>query len=100
VEILSVAGVAIAVVSFVGLCAVYLRGSSDKGTMESQKRSIEALTTELGIEKAKRVDLEHRVGTLEIENTALKNTVQHLPELERIEVKVDKVITILQETAA
>lgn len=91
---------AIAAVAFIAIAAVYLRGSSDKGTMESQKRSIEALSTEVGIEKAKRIDLEHRVGTLEIENAALKNTVQHLPELERIESKLDLLTELVKELSS
>ncbi len=85
-------GFAIAAVSFIGIAFVYLRGSSDKGTMESQKRSIEALSTELGIEKNKRVELERRVSHLEVENEALKTAVLHLPELERIEGKLDRIL--------
>ena len=88
-------GFAIAAVSFIGIAFVYLRGSSDKGTMESQKRSIEALTTELVIEKNKREALEFRVLKLENENAELRELVLHLPELERIEAKVDQALRLL-----
>lgn len=91
-------GFAIAAISFIGIAFVYLRGSSDKGTMESQKRSLEALTTELGIERNKRIALEARVALLEADNSRLETLVQHLPELERIEMKVDQVLAILGRT--
>lgn len=90
-------GLAIAAVSFIGSAFVYLRGSSDKGTMESQKRSIDALSTELKIEQDKRVALEIRVAKLETENAELKELVHHLPELERIEAKLDDVLRQLGE---
>ena len=97
-RLLAVAGGLIGIVSFVGLVFVFLRGSADKGTMESQKRSIDALTTELGIERGKRIELEGRVKVCEARNSVLESTVQRLPELNHLQETCDRILELVEAT--
>lgn len=84
-----VIGTAISVVSFVGLCVVYFRGSADKGTMASQARLIDTRGAEIA-------DLERRVLRVETENTSLrdqnnvlKDAVTHVEELIQLKETLD-----------
>lgn len=105
-QVLGIIGSVIGIVSFIGLAFVFLRGSADKGTMESQDRSIAALTTELGIEREKRIQLQHQVEVCEAEIAVWKASVQHLPELATLQTSVDRnsallgeILTMLKGTA-
>ena len=88
-NLLIVAGTGISIVSFIGLCFVYLRGSADKGTIESQARLIQTRGTEID-------DLTRRVAIVEAENTALKaknatlhDAVSHVEELVQLQHTLD-----------
>lgn len=56
---------------FLGSVVVYLRGSKDKGTIETLERNNKALDERVGILERENSDLKARVGSLERENTSL-----------------------------
>ena len=64
---------AIAAVAFLGAVAVYLRGSRDKGTIESLERSITALEAEREIQARKIRELQIEVTRLDQANRVLEN---------------------------
>lgn len=83
-------GGAITLITFVGLCFVYLRGSADKGTIESQKRLVEAQEAELTNVKRRLGEAGTRVGTLESENQILRRAVAHVEELVQLQESQDR----------
>ena len=79
----------LAVVAFLGLAFVYLRGSADKGTIESQDRLIKAQGAEL-LDLTRRLDnAERRVATVEAENVVLHDAVSHVEEIVRLQETLD-----------
>lgn len=76
---------AIAVVSFLGAAFVYLRGSADKGTIESQGRLIKAQADELADLTKRLTTAEARVATVEVENAVLRDAVGHGDELRALQ---------------
>lgn len=87
---------AIAAVAFLGTAVVYLRGSADKGTIESQDRLIKAqgneiadLNRRLTNAEVKVGDAEHRVTTVESENRVLRGSVAHVEELVALQTALD-----------
>lgn len=99
-QVFGLIGATIGIISFIGLAFVFLRGSADKGTMESQDRSIKALTTELGIERTKRLALEHEVEVCKAELGVWKASVQHLPELAVLQAGVNHNSDLLAQVLA
>lgn len=81
---------AIAIVSFVGTCVVYLRGSADKGTIESQKRLIEAQGDEIEVLTRRVTVAETRVATVEAENKTLRGAVTHVEEIVEMQATLDR----------
>lgn len=80
---------AIAVVSFLGVAAVYLRGSADKGTIESQERRLKSQGEEIS-------DLTRRLGIAEenaktalSENAVLRDAVSHVDEVRNLQTTLD-----------
>lgn len=69
---LGVIGGIIGVVVFLGAVVVYLRGSSDKGTIRTLQMSNEALIQRVAILEGANLNLSGRVTSLEHENAALK----------------------------
>lgn len=51
--VVTVIGITLPLLSFLGLAAVYLRGSADKGTIESLQRSNAALHEEIEVQSRK-----------------------------------------------
>lgn len=68
---LQVLGALILVVTFVGSAVVFLRGSADKGTIETLERSNHALIERVGLLEANEARLTARVDSLERENSSL-----------------------------
>lgn len=93
-------GTAIGVVAFLGAVAVFLRGSADKGTIESQARSITALNAELGITNVRCDKLDTRVNALENENEVLRAAVSHSEEIRQLQTDLSEVLDIVRNLAA
>lgn len=94
----------ITLITFIGLCVVYLRGSADKGTIESQKRLIESrgveigdLTRRLGESDNKVESLTTRVTTLEGENNVLRSAVGHTEEIRILQATTDALQGTIEE---
>lgn len=68
---LQVLGALVLFVSFVGSAVVFLRGSADKGTIDTLERNNQALSERVGILESNEARLSARVALLERENTAL-----------------------------
>lgn len=81
-SLVKIIGWALPLLSFIGLGAVYLRGSADKGTIESLQRSNAALKEELEIEKTKNQnradDAARKITGLVEDNDRLKQQVVSL----------------------
>lgn len=89
-NLMLVVGAGISVVSFVGLCFVYLRGSADKGTIESQKRLIETRGVEIE-DLTRRVTIaEARVAAVETENDILRRAVSHVEEIVQMQATLEQ----------
>lgn len=73
--ILSWIPLAISVVLFLGATAAYLRGSRDKGTIDTLTRNNTALAERVGLLERAESILTTRVGTLERENSVLRDIV-------------------------
>lgn len=69
---LSVLGVAVVFVGFLGAAVVYLRGSKDKGTIDVLERSNHALTERVTILEKDNGEMKARLGHLERENIDLR----------------------------
>lgn len=80
---------AIAVVSFIGVAFVYLRGSADKGTIESQGRLIKSLQEENADLIRKTTNLTERVAAVEAENGVLRSAVGHTEEVKALQSTLD-----------
>ena len=61
----------VGLVVFFGAVVVYLRGSKDKGTIETLERSNHALTERVGLLEKDNGEMKARIGSLERENAAL-----------------------------
>jgi hypothetical protein len=85
VQILQYIGVAIGVVVFLAGAVVFLRGSADKGTMESQGRQIVALENELAIEKGRTARLEAQVKVCEAKIEGLSLLKSHSAEIQALQ---------------
>jgi hypothetical protein len=94
----------LALVSFIGLCFVYFRGSADKGTIESQRRQLETQATELETYSVRLTKAETRVTSVESENRILRSAVAHVEELvtlqNTLEHHHEESITVLTAIAA
>lgn len=93
---LGLVGGIIGLVGFLGVVAVFLRGSADKGTMESQQRSITALETELGIEKDKTTRLEASLKACHAKVEALSLLNSHSVEIEKLQATADEILTVVK----
>lgn len=89
-NILLVLGGAITVITFIGLCFVYLRGSADKGTIESQERLIKAQGEEITDLTRRVARAEARVATVEAENSTLRKAVTHVEEIVEMQQTLDR----------
>jgi hypothetical protein len=91
---------AIGLVSFLGAVVVFLRGSADKGTIESLTRSNDALKVELSLCNAKCDKLETRVKALENENEVLRAAVTHVEEIRQLQIDVNEILSLVKELAS
>lgn len=66
---------AIGIVLFLGAATVYLRGSKDKGTIETLNRNNAALTERVGILEASDLAKKAQIEALTSANLVLQNTV-------------------------
>lgn len=89
-DTLPVVGAAIGIVSFVGLCFLYLRGSADKGTIESQERLIKAQGDEIEDLTRRVTRAETRVATVEAENKTLRSAVTHVEEIVEMQATLER----------
>jgi len=80
----------IAGVAFLGTGAVYLRGSADKGTIESQDRLIKAQGAEIANLTVRVATAEAKVTAVEAENNALRRSVAHVEELVTLQQTLDE----------
>lgn len=62
---------AVVIVGFLGAAVVFLRGSKDKGTIDTLERSNHALTERVSVLESSETRLTARVSALEKENVAL-----------------------------
>jgi hypothetical protein len=62
----------IGIVIFLGAAAVYLKGSKDKGTIETLSKNNEALTERVLILERSESELKVKVEALEVKNTVLE----------------------------
>lgn len=79
----------LALLSFLGVAFVYLRGSADKGTIESQGRLIKSLTEENADLQTKTAKLGTRVTAVEAENLILRDAVGHTAEVRALQATLD-----------
>lgn len=89
-NILPVLSGAIALVAFIGLCVVYLRGSADKGTIESQDRLIKSRGDEIEDLTRRVVAAETRVAAVEAENAILRRAVSHVEEIVELQQTMER----------
>lgn len=66
---------AIGIVLFLGAATVYLRGSKDKGTIETLSRNNDALTERVAILEASDAAKDKEITALKAANLVLQNTV-------------------------
>lgn len=85
----AVIGGLLAVVSFVGLCFVYFRGSADKGTIESQRRQLEAQASELESYSRRLTSAETDLAAVKSENKILRGAVAHVEELVTLQTTLE-----------
>lgn len=81
--------VAISVVIFLGAATVYLRGSKDKGTIQTLSRNNEALSERVGILEKDNTDLHVRVDGLARENETLRSVVTSREEIAALRNALD-----------
>lgn len=93
-------GGALGVLISLGLIAQFLRRSADKGTIESQDRSIAALTSELLITNNRCDKLDTRVRALENENEVLRAAVSHSEEIRQLQADVNELLALVRGLAA
>jgi hypothetical protein len=79
----------VSLLAFLGVAFVYLRGSADKGTIESQGRLIESLTAENADLRTKTDRLSTRVTAVEAENLVLRDAVGHTEEVRALQITLD-----------
>lgn len=100
----AILGGLLTLVTFVGLCFVYFRGSADKGTIESQGRQLAAQASELESYDRRLKAAEAKVAALSSENTILRGAVAHVEELvtlqNTLEHHHEESITVLTSIAA
>ena len=94
---LGIAGGVISIVVFLGAVTVYLRGSRDKGTIETLTKNNAALSERVRVLEDSEKRLETRLGVVERENAALK---LQRPSAEAIEGLLLRVIQHDTETKA
>jgi septal ring factor EnvC (AmiA/AmiB activator) len=98
--ILTWLGASITIVLFLGSVAVFLRGSADKGTIESQARQIAALSGELALTNTKCDKLDTRVQALENENEVLRAAVSHSEEVRQLQIDVNELLELVRGLAS
>jgi hypothetical protein len=89
VNLLNVVVAGISIVSFIGLAFVYLRGSADKGTIESQARLIKAQGDEITDLTRRVTKAEGEVSTVKTENQVLRDAVSHIDEVRQLQTTLD-----------
>jgi hypothetical protein len=87
--VISYIGIGITLITFMGLAFVYLRGSADKGTIESQDRLIKAQGAELADLDRRVKAAEARVSTVEAANAVLRDAVGHTEEIRVLQTTAD-----------
>lgn len=80
---------AVAIVTFLGATAAFLRGSADKGTIASLTASVAALKTENELNKSKLEAQNTRILALEYENTTLREFVTQKQEIANLTAMLD-----------
>jgi peptidoglycan hydrolase CwlO-like protein len=92
-------GAALGILISLGVVVNFLRSSADKGTIESQERSITALTTELMLCNSKCDKLETRVRAVENENEVLRAQVSHIEEIRQLQADMTEVLALVRGLA-
>lgn len=73
--------VLIGIVIFLGAAAVYLKGSKDKGTIETLSRNNDALMERVALLEKSEAELKARVTVVENENTVLRGLANSSAEI-------------------
>lgn len=89
-NLLTIISGAIGLIAFIGLCFVYLRGSADKGTIESQERLIKARGEEIDDLTRRVAVAESRVAAVEAENKTLRGAVTHVEEIVQMQQTLER----------
>lgn len=92
-------GAALGILISLSVVVNFLRRSGDQGTIESQERSITALTTELALCNTKCDKLDTRVRALENENEVLRAQVSHIEEIRQLQSDMTEVLTLVRGLA-
>lgn len=79
----------ITTVVFLGAASVYLKGSRDKGTIETLSRNNDALQERVVLLERSETELKTRVSALEGENEVLKGVVTSSTEIAALQVALD-----------
>lgn len=82
-------------VAFLGLVTIYLRGSRDKGTIESQGRSITALETEREILTRQLVEVNAKVTALEQAKEVLEGVANSSQQIADFRAEVITIVGAL-----